>query len=189
MDYKDPRYTFIKEATRQFMNRHFDSIPTVLFEQALELAHNKGECADDVLELVDTKYRRCPECDETNVAKGKEWDDNEHEWNCPDCEASFDDNGEPWERLQLAEPDHWPGAHGTVFWTTWDSVGKVAAQCGFEVYESPQFNGVILAVDGGGYDFVEAHWMPLYMAMEITWHEDKEGWAEAVKEAKDKGLA
>jgi len=188
MNQNDPRYPFIKKAAHRFVNQHFECIPSVLFEKACELAHNKGEYADDVLELIDTKYRVCPECDANDVDKGKELDDGEHEWKCSQCEAGFDDNDEPWERLPLAMPDHWPGAHGTVFWTTWNTVGEYAAQCGFEVYEPKLFNGIVLAIDGGGYDFYLDHWVPLYLAMGIEWHNGDKGYDEAFAKAREMGL-
>ena len=31
---------------------------------------------------------------------------------------------------------------------------------------------LLLAVDGVGYDFVEAHWLPLYKLLELEWHLD-----------------
>ena len=37
-----------------------------------------------------------------------------------------------------------------------------------------EFDGhLCLGVNGGGYDFVEAHWTPLYHALGFTWHENE----------------
>jgi len=43
------------------------------------------------------------------------------------------------------------------------------AECGFIVYETDEI-GVYLGVNGAGYDFYEAHWLPLYRARGLRWH-------------------
>jgi hypothetical protein len=47
------------------------------------------------------------------------------------------------------------------------------ADCGFRVYESEDY-GYIFGIDGAGYDFYESHWIPLYRARGLHWHEAKE---------------
>jgi hypothetical protein len=42
--------------------------------------------------------------------------------------------------------------------------------CGFLVYESDEC-GILLAIDGAGYDFYENHWIPLYKARGLKWHQ------------------
>ena len=43
------------------------------------------------------------------------------------------------------------------------------AKCGFIVYETDEI-GVYLGVNGAGYDFYEAHWLPLYRTRGLKWH-------------------
>ena len=43
------------------------------------------------------------------------------------------------------------------------------ANCGFRIYESEDY-GYIFGIDGAGYDFYEAHWIPLYKARGLHWH-------------------
>lgn len=43
------------------------------------------------------------------------------------------------------------------------------ADCGFRIYESDEF-GYFFGIDGAGYDFYEAHWIPLYKVRELQWH-------------------
>ena len=43
------------------------------------------------------------------------------------------------------------------------------ADCGFRIYEQEDF-GVLFGLDGGGYDFYEKHWQPLYKARGLHWH-------------------
>lgn len=44
-------------------------------------------------------------------------------------------------------------------------------QLGFRVYEDSEKGHVFIGIDGGGYDFFEKHWEPLYDAMGLNWHE------------------
>lgn len=45
------------------------------------------------------------------------------------------------------------------------------ANCGFRIYEQEDY-GYIFGIDGAGYDFYEAHWIPLYKARGLHWHKD-----------------
>ena len=48
---------------------------------------------------------------------------------------------------------------------------RVMQDCGFRVYESEDF-GIILGIDGAGYNFYESHWIPLYKARGLKWHNE-----------------
>ena len=41
--------------------------------------------------------------------------------------------------------------------------------CGFVVFDSEDF-GILLGIDGGGYNLIKAHWIPLYLARGLEWH-------------------
>ena len=47
---------------------------------------------------------------------------------------------------------------------------ELMSQCGFRIYESEEF-GYFFGIDGAGYDFYENHWIPLYKARGLQWHE------------------
>lgn len=47
---------------------------------------------------------------------------------------------------------------------------QVMSECGFRVYESEEF-GYFFGIDGAGYSFYEAHWVPLYRARGLQWHD------------------
>ena len=49
---------------------------------------------------------------------------------------------------------------------------EIMQDCGFRVYENDDF-GIIFGIDGAGYNFYENHWIPLYKARGLKWH-DKE---------------
>lgn len=47
------------------------------------------------------------------------------------------------------------------------------AECGFRIYESDEF-GYFFGIDGAGYDFYNAHWIPLYKVRGLKWHKEEE---------------
>ncbi len=48
------------------------------------------------------------------------------------------------------------------------------SQCGFRIFMSEEF-GYFFGIDGAGYDFYEAHWIPLYKARGLKWHDLETG--------------
>lgn len=57
----------------------------------------------------------------------------------------------------------------------WLDSGGIAimSRCGFRVYQSERF-GYFFGIDGCGYDFYESHWVPLYKARGLRWHDQEE---------------
>lgn len=51
-----------------------------------------------------------------------------------------------------------------------DGLRKMA-ECGFRVYKNDEF-GYFFGIDGCGYSFYEAHWIPLYKARGLRWHDE-----------------
>ena len=49
---------------------------------------------------------------------------------------------------------------------------QVMSDCGFRIYEHEEF-GYFFGIDGAGYDFYEAHWLPLYNKRGLQWHDAK----------------
>lgn len=47
---------------------------------------------------------------------------------------------------------------------------KIMSECGFRIYEHDEW-GYFFGIDGAGYDFYEAHWIPLYKARGMQWHD------------------
>lgn len=48
---------------------------------------------------------------------------------------------------------------------------KAVSELGFTIYKSDKHDCLILGIDGGGYDFYEAHWIPLYNLQGLKWHD------------------
>ena len=46
------------------------------------------------------------------------------------------------------------------------------ANLGFRIYESEDY-GIVFGIDGAGYDFYEAHWIPLYKLRGLKWHTEE----------------
>ena len=46
------------------------------------------------------------------------------------------------------------------------------SKCGFRIFKSEEF-GYFFGIDGAGYDFYEAHWIPLYNERGLMWHDSK----------------
>lgn len=58
-------------------------------------------------------------------------------------------------------------------WLDRDDNLRVMADCGFRIYKQEDI-GYLFGIDGAGYDFYSEHWIPLYKARGLHWHEEKE---------------
>lgn len=47
----------------------------------------------------------------------------------------------------------------------------IVTKCGFRIFEDEKLDMIFLGIDGAGYDFYEAHWIPLYKKRGLKWHE------------------
>lgn len=84
-----------------------------------------------------------------------------------DFELLFDDILPMWGTLwSFGDPcDGW--------WLEDDNGIELMSRCGFRVYQSDDF-GYFFGIDGAGYDFYESHWIPLYKARGLKWHDVEE---------------
>ena len=57
------------------------------------------------------------------------------------------------------------------WWLEEDEGIRIMSNCGFRIYEHEEF-GYFFGIDGAGYDFYEAHWIPLYKARGLKWHDE-----------------
>ena len=63
-----------------------------------------------------------------------------------------------------AYDDEWLSDHGGL---------RKMSECGFRVYESDKY-GYFFGIDGAGYSFYEEHWIPLYKARGLHWHNEED---------------
>lgn len=52
-----------------------------------------------------------------------------------------------------------------------DGINLMSA-CGFKIFKHEEW-GYFFGIDGAGYDFYEAHWIPLYKARGMKWHAEE----------------
>lgn len=57
------------------------------------------------------------------------------------------------------------------YWLEEEDGIRIMSECGFRIYEHVEF-GYFFGIDGCGYDFYEAHWLPLYNARGLQWHDE-----------------
>lgn len=81
-----------------------------------------------------------------------------------DFEVVWDDSlpmwGTMWSFGDSAD-DYWLSDLGGI---------GVMSRCGFRIYESEEF-GYFFGIDGAGYSFYDEHWVPLYRARDLHWHD------------------
>lgn len=66
----------------------------------------------------------------------------------------------------------WSFGDGCDDWWLVDGDGiRIMSECGFRIYEHEEF-GYFFGIDGCGYDFYEAHWLPLYNKRGLQWHDE-----------------
>ena len=49
---------------------------------------------------------------------------------------------------------------------------ELMSQCGFRILRHEEW-GYFFGIDGGGYDFYEGHWIPLYKKRGLQWHKNR----------------
>jgi hypothetical protein len=158
------------QATKQWVDS-FSAIPGSLIERAY-----KGEGMEDLQLLAggDLVSDCCDAELKSETVLSPAWragapDTVEHF--CSKCNLDCDVH---WTGAQYA----WPAGWGTL-WIPCDmdlswfkEHSDDVAKLGFIVYESDEC-GILLGIDGGGYDFFEAHWLPLYRLRGLKWHDEK----------------
>lgn len=65
----------------------------------------------------------------------------------------------------------WAFGDGIDNWWLEEGGLQLMADCGFRIYEQEDYE-YLFGIDGAGYDFYEAHWIPLYRARGLHWHDE-----------------
>lgn len=65
------------------------------------------------------------------------------------------------------------------WWLTERNGIQKMAECGFRIYDQADYQ-YIFGIDGAGYNFYKAHWIPLYKARGLHWHtiSEEDNWNE-----------
>ena len=144
------------ESCQKWVNE-FNAIPQQLILKAFPSFEEDG------LEILATE-RTCDNCGGTDFTE-KENENGEIEYICDNCGEN--------EGFDVYDLPMW----GTM-WTFASSLDEdwarenieVMRKCGFWVYDSDE-TGILFGINGAGYDFYEQHWLPLYDARGLKWHE------------------
>lgn len=113
----------------------------------------RGSEEGEVLRYIERTNRYAILMDDSEIVSAEE----------EDFEVLRDDRFPMWGTLwTFSDPCdlHWMESHL-----------RTLALCGFRVYESEDY-GLLFGIDGCGYDFYSAHWIPLYQARGLHWHEE-----------------
>jgi hypothetical protein len=145
----------IKEAAQEWV-RSFNAIPQSLIEKAYP------NLFEDGLEILVTE-KECSYCGGTDFTENEDGEEI-----CSSCERLSEDNTQEQYGLPM-----W----GTM-WTFDESLDddwvrgnlEIMRECGFWVYESDEL-GILFGINGAGYDFYKSHWIPLYKARGLQWHD------------------
>ena len=165
----------IKEATYEWVNS-FNAVPYSVVTKLLE------RNPDELMEVTPpSKY------DRVCILAGR------HQWEYGEI-VKFNPNSETYtveldggmkirvknEDMEVQRDDYLP-MWGTLWafdesidnwWLEEDGGLQKMADCGFRIYEQEDY-GYIFGIDGAGYDFYEAHWIPLYKARGLHWHREE----------------
>ena len=161
----------IREATEHWVNQ-FNAIPTGMIEKLMR--YDPAGWREITLPSYGDRvrlHRRRKGCDEGEI---RGFDGRDYNiWlsdiaSTPAFENEFDvirDEPVPmwgtmWSFGERPDDD-WLAGPGAL---------RAMSNCGFRIFESDEF-GYFFGIDGAGYDFYEEHWVPLYKARGLEWHD------------------
>lgn len=161
-----------KEAVERFVDQ-LHQIPGEL----IRAAYRDDERWDE-FELLASPQKACVYCgatlhEDADLDGALMWAAYDGE-GCPECEGPMGCDCVIPQHSDLA----WPAGWDTLFRPVWPDDEWVrrnldaVAGCGFLVFDC-QYCGILLAIDGAGYDFYEHHWIPLYEARGFKWENEK----------------
>jgi RNA polymerase subunit RPABC4/transcription elongation factor Spt4 len=110
----------------------------------------------------------CSYCDGTEfTAEGSDEEGGEDVKTCMSCGSTDFSNtygfpmwGTMWTFGENIDAE-WVRDHGGL---------EAMQECGFWVYDDEDL-GILFGINGGGYDFYEGHWVPLYKKRGLKWHD------------------
>lgn len=166
----------LKEAAGRWMDQ-FEFVPASVIEKMARADEAMTYYDSDSLRLIASPRIECTGCAATY--EGERTLEELHELDqagcgeaCPLCECNA---GDEWTRG--GPVNAFPCAWATLFaprerldqeWML--EHAEQVAQLGLFVFESEDF-GCLLGIDGAGFDFYEAFWIPLYRLRGLKWHE------------------
>ena len=162
----------IREACELWVERDMNAIPQSVLVKLQQLA------PEDIAEITPiTKADRVYVCSAGEMGEVIAIDDDTKEYTVQL------DNGETitTEGFDLEKEDYDRFPMWGTMWSFKDTsdedwarshLAELAA-CGFRLYESEDY-GLVFGIDGCGYSFMDTHWIPLYKARGLHWHDKEE---------------
>lgn len=168
----------IKEATELWVSRDMTRIPLSVIEKL-----NKISDYNDIVEITPiAKYSRVwseeyrtegevigiTEDDNGNLTATVELDNGEQrDMAIEDLSALYEDGLPMWGTMWTFDDPC------DCDWLADEDNLRKMAECGFRIYESEDY-GYIFGIDGCGYSFFDEHWIPLYKARRLRWHDGED---------------
>jgi len=159
------------DACREWV-REFNAIPQSLIVKAY-----MGDNIDDITEITpvsignyvwSNEYQGQYEIIKINREKGTATiniDGKNKKVDIDDLSNEFDDFLPMWGTMWTF------GDSCDEHWLEEKENRQIMADCGFRIYETEEL-GYLFGIDGAGYDFYEQHWLPLYEARGLHWHDE-----------------
>lgn len=171
------KYETIREAAQAWVNG-FNAIPQGLIEKLIKISYG-----EEVTEITPpAKY------DRVYIFSGEHAGEDGEILEYLEDEETYRVELDTGKIVAIDESDFevqrdsWLPMWGTM-WTFGESIDdwwleekgglRLMADCGFRIYEQEDV-GYLFGIDGAGYDFYEAHWIPLYKARGLHWHKTEE---------------
>jgi len=134
------------EACKKWIRCHFSSIPTSLLERAYGPTFEEIEILAPTLDDYKAEFIHGDNCD-------------------GECDTCIYRPCEDQYYSEVPKIPMWgwvfvPDVSLDAEWIE-ENARKIYAECGIFVYRTDEI-GVYLGINGAGYDFYEAHWLPLY---------------------------
>lgn len=161
----------IEEATREWLNCSFDAIDTCILRKLYNYDpddwHEVTEpsVGESVYVYSESETGEIVSYDEENGFEIELYASKKTIFAAKDDFEREDDTFWPmWNTM-------WTFRDGADIW--WMENGGIEAlsRCGFRVYESEAF-GFYFGIDGAGYSFIHEHFVPLYKARGLQWHDE-----------------
>lgn len=167
-----------RDAAEQWITR-FDHVPTSVIEKMSQADPYMSCYNSDSLRLVAGPRIECTECDATyeGTRTLEQLHDAQKQGQGEACLFCDANTGDDWV---YGRPSTFPCGWGRLFaprehldreWVL--EHAQDIARLELFVFESEDY-GCLLGIDGAGYDFYDAFWVPLYTMRGLQWHELEE---------------
>ena len=166
----------VREATEEWI-REFSYVPGSVIEKLIQYDESVSWYDSDAFRLVASPLVECMGCDghyegDLSLEELHAVDEDGKGIPCEHCQYN---SGDEWRmaRPQYAFPCGWgtlfaPKDNCDILWFR-EHAEEVAA-LGIFVFESEDWE-IMLGIDGGGFNFYEAYWVPLYRLRGLRWHD------------------